>query len=129
MPGQDPMTCFDYTSFIGVGGGGPNLFSPKWSYNVGAEYEILLGSDVSLTPRVNYAYVGPRWTNLFYDPQLDYLAGRGLLSAQLTLQYGDWEIEAYGTNLDDKKYVSGQSGNSEFYGAPREYGVRAKVRF
>ena len=124
-----PGTCFDYTSYIGVGGGGPNLFSPKWSYNFGAQYEAWLGEDVSLTPRLNYAYVGSRWTNLFYNPQLDYLSGRGLLSAQLTLRYKDIEIEGYATNLTNKKYVSGQSGNSEFYGAPRELGVRVSVRF
>jgi len=129
LPSSPPGTCFDYTGYIGVGGGGPNLFSPKWSYNFGVQYEAWLNDDVSLTPRLNYAYVGPRWTNLFYDPQLDYLKGRGLLSAQLTLRYQDWEIEGYATNLSNKKYVSGQSGNSEFYGAPREIGVRASVRF
>ena len=129
VPSSPPGTCFDYTSYIGVGGGGPNLFSPKWSYNFGVQYEAWLAEDVSLTPRLNYAYVGSRWTNLFYNPQLDYLRGRGLLSAQITLRYEEWEIEAYGTNLANKQYVSGQSGNSEFYGAPREFGVRASVRF
>ncbi len=129
LPSSDPATCFDYTSYIGVGGGGPNLFSPKWSYNAGVQYEAWLGEDVSITPRLNYAYVGPRWTNLFYNPQLDYLQGRGLLSAQITLRYKDWEIEGYATNLTNEEYVSGQSGNSEFYGAPREYGIRASVRF
>jgi len=129
-PGQTPgPTCFDYGPYLGIGGGGPNLFSPKWTYNAGAQYEFLLGDGVALTPRINYAYVGSRWTNLFYDPQLDYLPGRGLLSALVTLRYHDWDIEGYATNLADKKYISGQSANSEFYGAPREFGVRASVRF
>ena len=129
LAGQTPPACFDYGPFIGTAGGGPNLFSPKWTYNFGVQYEALLGNDVSLTPRINYGYVGSRWTNLFYNPQLDYLPGRGLLSAQLTLRYHDWEIEGYGTNLSNKAYISGQFGNNEFYGAPREYGVRASVRF
>jgi iron complex outermembrane receptor protein len=38
-------------------------------------------------------------------------------------------VEGYGTNLANKKYVSGQSGNNEFYGAPREVGVRVSTRF
>lgn len=126
---SNPPVCFDYLPYIGSAGGGPNLFSPKWSYNIGAQYEIWLGEGVSLTPRVNYAYLGPRWVNLFYDPQLDYLDGRGLLSAQISLNFNDWEIEAYGTNLTNEKYVSGQSGLNEFYGAPQEFGVRASVRF
>lgn len=128
-PGSPPGTCFDYGPYLGVGGGGPNLFSPKWTYNVGAQYEARLGENLSITPRINYAYVGSRWTNLFYNRQLDYLPSRGLLSAQITLRYGDWEVEGYATNLADKKYISGQSGNNGFYGPPREYGIRAQVRF
>tara|TARA_A100001391_G_scaffold1033_3_gene1417 strand:- start:5795 stop:8026 length:2232 start_codon:yes stop_codon:yes gene_type:complete len=126
---SNPPICFDYAPFFAVAGGGPNLFSPEWSFNAGAQYEFLLSDAASLTPRINYAYVGSRWTNLFYDPQLDLLGSRGLLSAMVTLRYNDWAIEAYGTNLTDEEYVSGQSGNNEFYGAPREFGVRASVRF
>ncbi|WP_206436050.1 TonB-dependent receptor [Altericroceibacterium xinjiangense] len=126
---SNPPTCFDYGPFLQEAGGGPNLFSPEWSYNLGVYYEFLLAGGASLTPRLNWGYVGPRWTNLFYDPALDYLEGRGLLSAQLALQTGNWTVEAYGTNLTDEEFVSGQSGNNEFYGAPREYGLRATVRF
>jgi iron complex outermembrane receptor protein len=126
---SNPPVCFDYSPFLTVGGGGPNLFSPEWSYNFGVQYEARLSDEVSLTPRINYAYVGSRWTNLLYNPALDHLAGRGLLSAQLSLRFDDWTLEAYGTNLADKEYVSGQSGNNEFYGAPREYGIRASARF
>lgn len=128
-PTAPPATCFDYTGFLRVGGGGPNLFSPKWSYNFGVQYEAWLTDDISLTPRLNYAYVGSRWTNLQYNPALDFLLGRGLLSAQLTLEFEEWALEGFATNLTNKKYVSGQSGLTEFYGAPREYGVRASVRF
>jgi len=128
LPGAPP-TCFNYQPFIGTAGGGPNLFSPKWTYNLGADYKFSLGGKTTLTPRVNYAFIGPRFTNLFYSRVTDYLAGRGLLSAQLTLSIDRWSIEAYGTNLANTAYVSGQSGNNEFYGAPREYGVRVSTRF
>jgi iron complex outermembrane recepter protein len=104
---SNPPVCFDYGPFIVTGGGGPNLFSPEWSYNFGVQYEAWLTNDVSLTPRLNYGYVGPRWTNLLYNPALDYLEGRGLLSAQLTLGFEDWTIEGYATNLTDKEYISG----------------------
>ena len=121
--------CTDYSPYIENAGGGPNLFSPKWSYNFGIDYEFSLPGEMSLTPRMNYAYVGPQFTNLFYSPVTDRLKARGLLSALLTLRKGKWSIEGYGTNLANRKYVSGHSGNSEFYGAPREYGARASVRF
>ena len=126
---SNPPTCFDYGPFRTRAGGGPNLFSPKWSLNGGIQYEVPLGDGISLTPRLNYAYVGARWTNLIYAPTLDYLPGRGLLSGQVTLRYDDWTIEGYATNLTNKAYVSGQSGNNEFYGAPREFGVRLSTRF
>lgn len=126
---DNPPTCFNYGPYQTRAGGGPNLFSPKWSYNAGVQYEVTMGDGVSLTPRLNYAYVGSRWTNLIYSPTLDLLPGRGLLSAQVTLRYNDWTVEGYASNLTNKDYISGQSGNNEFYGAPREFGVRVSTRF
>jgi len=37
--------------------------------------------------------------------------------------------EVYGTNLADREYVSGQMGSNEFYGPPREYGMRVRFNF
>ena len=125
---SNPPTCFDYTPYMTVAGGGSNLFSPKWTYNFGVEYVARFGDGFKLRPRLNYGYVGPSWTNLFYSRATDYLMGRGLLSAQVTLSKDNWSIEAYGSNLADKVYVSG-GGTNQFYGAPREYGVRASVNF
>ena len=125
---ESPPTCFDYTPYLTTSGGGPNLFSPKWTYNFGIEYVARFGDGFKLRPRLNYGYVGSSWTNLFYDRTTDYLLGRGLLSAQISLSKGNWSIEAYGTNLADKVYVSG-GGINQFYGAPRQYGVRAAINF
>lgn len=122
-----PPLCFDYGPFTRTGTGGPNLYSPKWTYNAGVEYRLTLG-EATLTPRLNYGYVGPRWNYIGYGDG-DRLAGRGLLSALLTLQKDAWRIEAWGTNLADKAYVSGRSGDNEFYGAPREYGLRLGINF
>lgn len=121
-------TCIDYSPFVRSTDGGPNLFSPRWTYNIGAQYEAAIG-DVSITPRLNYAYVGPQFSYIGYSPISDRLGGRGVLSGQLSLRKGNIELEFYGTNLANAKYVTGQTGNNEFYGAPREYGVRARVTF
>jgi iron complex outermembrane receptor protein len=47
------------------------------------------------------------------------------------LNRGPWRVEAYGTNLSDEEYVSGQASASrnEFYGPPREVGLRAAFNF
>lgn len=129
-PASGPIQgCFDYTSAITTTDGGPNLYSPKWTYGGTAAYELQLGNDVTLTPRVSYAYVGPRFTYLAYSPVSDRIKGYGLLSGLVTLRTGQFHIEAYGTNLTGKRYVSGQFGLNEFYGAPREYGIRAGFTF
>jgi iron complex outermembrane receptor protein len=51
------------------------------------------------------------------------------MSALVTLRSGRFHLEAYGTNLTGERYVSGQFGLREFYGAPREYGLRAGFTF
>ena len=73
--------------------------------------------------------MGEQFTNLFYSPVTDRLKARGLLSALATLNFGAWQVEAYGRNLTNKDYVLGQGGGNEFYGAPREYGLRVRVDF
>ncbi|MEO9132258.1 MAG: TonB-dependent receptor [Sphingomonas sp.] len=126
---SNPPTCFDYGPSIRTAGGGPNLFSPKWSYNIGAAYRFELSNETTLTPRVNFAYVGSQYTNFFYSPVTDQLKSRGLVSGLITLERGKWTLTVYGDNLTNKKYVSGQSGNNEFYGAPSQYGFRLGVTF
>jgi iron complex outermembrane receptor protein len=123
-----PPTCFDYTPFMTSATGRSMLYSPEVTYNAGTEYTFLIGN-ATLRPRINYGYIGAQFTNLLYSPTRDRLAPRGLLSAQLTYARDAWSLEAYGTNLADKEYVAGQFGNNETYGAPREYGLRASIRF
>jgi iron complex outermembrane receptor protein len=129
LPPDQP--CFDYTSYFRTTSGGPSLYSPEWTYNAGVEYTIEAGEDVTITPRVNYSYVGSRYAYIAYSPISDRLDSHGLVSALLTVRKGNWYGVAYGTNLTDKDYVSGQATVSlnEFYGAPREYGVRVGFDF
>ena len=120
--------CSDYSGFLRTTSGGPNLFAPELTYNMGLEYQFLVGQ-ISITPRINYAYVGEQWTNILYTPERYLLAARGLLSAQATVEMESVTVQVYGTNLADKDYISGQSGDNEFYGAPREVGVRVRFDF
>jgi iron complex outermembrane recepter protein len=120
--------CFNYTPFIQNTTGGPSLYAPKWTWNLGAEYTIPVGED-SITPRIQYSYVGSQFTNLLYNPVTDRLASHALLSANIAYVTGLLRLELYGTNLTKEYYVSGQTGNNEFYGAPREYGMRLGFKF
>ncbi len=120
---SSPPICFDYGPFITAAGGGDNLYSPEWSYNIGIQYDFSLPGALTLTPRLNYSYIDSSYTSLFYADR-DELESRYLLSAMLRLSGKSWMAELYGTNLTDEEYVSGQASDNEFYGAPREYGVR-----
>ncbi len=126
----DSDLCFDYSDYIVDSIGGPNLFAPEYSFSLGAEYMFDLANGATLTPRLNYAWIDKQWTNLIYDPETDLLASRGLLSAMMTYEQNEWKVHFYARNLLDKEYVSGQTtNNTEFYGAPRTFGVDVSYTF
>ncbi len=113
-------------------------FSPEWTFSAGAEYEISLGGDFALTPRVQYSYVASQWANQFQVRPTDFIGSRNVVDASLTLAQADkgWRIEAYATNLFDETYIvskatyaSGQPGRVQYYGAPRQYGIRVGFDF
>lgn len=123
-----PYTCINYEDFTLSTAGGPNLFSPKWTWNLSAEYAIAAGDELTITPRVNVSHVGSRYTYIAYDPVRDRLKAYELLGASVAFSLDRLTFEIWGTNLTKEKYSTGQTNNtSEFYGAPREYGVRLKA--
>ena len=54
---------------------------------------------------------------------------RNLWGANLTYERGPWTAQLYGTNLTNVTYVSAYNGNFEYYGAPRQYGIRVSRTF
>jgi len=128
---SNPPVCFDYTPYLLGTSGGPNLYAPELSYTLGAEYTLDLGNGATLTPRINYGWLDDQWTNLLYNKDTDFLESRGLLSTMLTYQTDQWKLQAFGHNLADEEYITGQEGtfNMEFYGAPRQYGINATYNF
>ncbi len=120
-------TCYNYT--YQTAGGGTALYAPKWTWNAGIQYDVLIGDGSKITPRLNYSYVGSEFVNLLYNPAYDLIASHALLSAEITYTHKNLSLKAYGTNLTKEYYISGQSGNNEFYGAPREFGVRLSGKF
>ncbi len=124
-----PPACFDYAPVTVSVNGRPNPYSPEWTFNAGVEYQFDLAGGASLTPRVNYSYVGSQWTTLIQAPATDLLKSYGLWNASLTYNNGDWRVQGYVTNLANKIYVSGQFGNNQFYGSPRQFGARVSRSF
>lgn len=125
---SNPPACLDYGPFTHSTAGGPNLFSPKWTWNLDAAYDIDAGF-AKITPHLTLAHIGSRWTYIGYNPVRDFLPAYTLLNANVGVDLGKVSLVFWGTNLTKERYITGQSGVNEFYGAPREFGVRVKVEF
>ena len=127
VPG--PPGCFDYSPFVVSVNGKANPYSPTWTFNAGVEYSFDLGGGATLTPRVNFAHVGSQWTTLIEVVPTDLLPSYDLWSASLTYARDDWRVQGFVNNLANKVYVTGQFGNNEFFGNPRQFGVRVSRSF
>ncbi|WP_158078593.1 TonB-dependent receptor [Microbulbifer mangrovi] len=128
MPSMPPV-CFDYGPFMETTTGGDALYAPELTYNLSVSYEYTLDGGLYLTPQISYSHIDRQYSYLAYSPESDALASRDLLNASISLTDDQWKVSAYGSNLTDEQYVSGQFGITEFYGAPREYGLRLSIAF
>jgi iron complex outermembrane receptor protein len=110
--------------------GRPLSDAPTYTFNIGAQYSFTLPNDATLTPRVDYGYVGAEWATLFENAaEGDLLGARSLVNAELTYAQGTWTATAYSTNLNDLHYVSQTNSGLRFPGAPRQYGIRLAKSF
>lgn len=110
--------------------GHAQTYAPKFTFNVGVQYNIDLGSSDVLTPRVDFGHVSAQWATLFENPALgDRLAERNIVNAQLALTHGDWIVTLYSTNLTDQHYVGALNSSMNFAGPPRQYGIRLLKSF
>ena len=116
----------------------PDPYSPKWTANVGVQYEIGIGPWGSLTPRIDYSY---RSTVYFgADPNDPYGSqpSYSLVNARLTWRAPDGKLSvaAFVTNLGDTLYYTGKADELNSFGTatgtiapPREFGVTLRRAF
>ncbi|MEP7210594.1 MAG: TonB-dependent receptor [Alphaproteobacteria bacterium] len=110
-------------------------FSPKWTINAGIEYVWDLGNGRTLTPRLQYSRLSEQYATPF-PSALTGVPGRDLLDLRITFKPNDkLTLEAFSTNVADRTYIASQIQNSSsadggiIYGAPRQYGIRARLAF
>jgi iron complex outermembrane receptor protein len=115
-----------------------STYTPKWKWSAGAQYEVLLGSAGSLTPRVDVAFQDDVYTNAYNAPANlieDYVTA----NARLTWRNEDEDLEIglEVTNLFDKYYLltlfdltrAGAGVAAGLPGRPREWAVSVKKSF
>ena len=113
-------------------------YTPKWKGSIGAQYEIPIGDQGTITPRLDGSYQSSQFTNAINDPLWNRIDGYTVLNARLTWRnrVGDWQAALNVTNLTDKLYyltlfdthtsagyVNGQPA------MPREWSVTLKHTF
>jgi iron complex outermembrane receptor protein len=109
--------------------------SPTWTANAGVQYVVRLPREQSLTPRLDYAYVGSQWATVFAnDSFADRYSSRSLVNALLSYDISKLDVALYATNLTNRQYVSSQFSGSPVPvqlapGLPRQFGIRAIYRF
>ncbi len=121
-------SCFDYPAAAVTGGGSRNLLSPKWTWNASASYKFELSENVSIEPRINYSHVGSQFAYITYAPQ-DLIKSHRLVSANIALTVEELKLDFYVNNLTKEFYQTGITGSNQFFGAPREFGVRLGAKF
>jgi len=125
-----PAGCFDYSGVLTSLDGNPLPYAPQLTYSIGVDYRFGFGRDISLTPRVQLMHVGEQWANALEHAPDDYIGSRTLVNASLALRAGKlWHAELYGTNLANELYVAGKTTNIQYWGAPRQFGVRVGADF
>lgn len=143
---QTPVLNTNTNPALGAIGGFQNGFAPfdatgndivrapKWSYNVGANYELETQASGTLNFDVNYAYSGSfAWDadNVLRQPSY------GLLDAQVkfTLPSDPIFFRVWAKNLTKERYYvaqiqsDGARGSSAMPGMPRTYGLDVGFKF
>lgn len=115
--------------------GKPGLFSPKWSFNIGAEQTVELG-DFNLVARGGTRYRGDFFAAPSFQPWV--ISRAGFQSdASLTLSPASdrWFVTAYVNNIENTRRIT-QSNQGNALGtqsgiatAPRTYGIRIGGKF
>lgn len=109
-------------------------FSPELTLTAGLQYDFLLGA-TTLTPRLQLSHMDKQYATPFPSVQTE-VPSRTIADLRISFRPNDQlRFEAFATNLFDERYIAVQLQDASsatggyIYGAPRQYGVRAKFEF
>ena len=112
--------------------------APEFKWSAGAQYTFEFGDGISAVPRIDYAYTGQTYGNIF-NGFVNRIDGFGVINAQVQVNGKDdkWYVRAYVQNLTDNNattglYVTDQSSGlftNIFTLEPRRFGAAVGFRF
>ena len=133
---------FQYTSIltgVSLSLSSPQLFTPDWTVNFGAQYNIDMDRLGTLSPRVDVSWQSTiHFTATELDDPLANQPSYGLVNARLTWRprEGKWMVSGAVTNLGNKLYYTQKfDGLTSFgvatgqVGQPREFTVSVRRSF
>jgi iron complex outermembrane recepter protein len=112
-------------------------FISKWQASAGVQYEALLASGASVTPRVDWSYRSDFFYNSINNP-FNRIDGYHLVNGRITFTSADrdWQLSAAVSNLFDKFYYTGKAENIGSFGVvtgnpgrPREWSIALRRNF
>jgi iron complex outermembrane receptor protein len=106
-------------------------FSPNWTGNVGVGYDIHTDTGLTITPRVDYAYIGESRATLFKCDAVR-IPERDIMNVAINVVADNgWYFSIWSTNTLDNEYIAGiqNDGTLVTAGAPRQYGLRIGKSF
>jgi iron complex outermembrane receptor protein len=121
-----PTQCFDYTPYATNTSGEEDPFAPRITANLSVDYSFPLGSG-ALDPRVTFSHTDKQYASIFENAYNE-MGARNLLNASADYIINHWDVQLYGTNLNNETYII-SGGNPLYYGAPRQYGVQGTYKF
>jgi iron complex outermembrane receptor protein len=94
----------DYAASSGIVAGTPFPYAPKYSADVGVQYDTPLSNAASLTLRADEGWTS--WVNTASDASSVYIPSYGLLGGRIIYRPNDstWNAQLSGSNLLDKYY-------------------------
>ena len=126
VPGVTQSTCFNYAPYAANLSGEPDLFAPAAEGTIGLDYRFNLWGGV-LIPQINFSYTAKQYANLFQLPFYE-LGPRHIWNANINYNVNQWNTELFINNFTDQTYLT-NAGNTVFYGAPMQLGVRVRRDF
>ncbi len=110
-------------------------FSPDMTITAGVQYDYMINSNLTITPRLQVAYMDKQYATPFPD-ETTLVPDRTVVDFRLMVYPGkNLRFEGFITNLFDEEYIAVQLQDASsamggyIYGPPRQIGVRAKYSF
>lgn len=128
VPALFPASSFPYAAYAEHISGEQNPYSPKLTANASVDYAIRVGS-ATIRPVVSFTHTDKQFASLFQNDNFYLMPARNIWDASVSYEDASWLTQVYVKNLANATYVSGYFNNTEYYGAPRQIGLRVRKSF